>query len=110
MSDKRRPLQIGIELPPGLDPVYSNFAVITHTASEIVLDFAAVLPNAPTGKIYARVVMTPSSAKALLRAVHENLKKFEAQYGEIQAGPGEDGLAAQFFGRVTPPPEDGERP
>jgi hypothetical protein len=105
MSDKRRQARhISIELPPDLDAIYSNFAVITHTASEIVLDFASVLPNAPKGKIHARIVTTPTSARALLRALSENLNKYEQQYGEIREAGGDDGLASQFFGKVTPPP------
>jgi hypothetical protein len=103
MREKRRPRQISIELPPDLDAVYSNFAVITHTASEIVIDFASVLPNAPKGKIHARIVTTPTSAKAMLRALRENLAKYEQQYGEVREPGADDGLAAQFFGRVSPP-------
>jgi hypothetical protein len=106
-SDKRgQTRHISIELPPDLDAVYSNFAVIAHTTSEFVIDFACVLPNAPKGKVYARIVTTPTSAKALLRALGENLKKYESQHGEVRIPPGDDGLAAQFFGRVTPPPDD----
>ena len=100
----RQGRQISIELPSDLDAVYSNFAVITHTASEFVVDFACVLPNTPKGKVHARIVTTPTSARALLRALGENLKKYEDQYGEIRAAPGDEGLAAQFFGRIAPPP------
>jgi len=37
----------------------------------------------PKTRVYARIVMTPMNAKLLLRALAENLGKFEAQYGEI---------------------------
>ena len=103
---RRQTRQISIELPPDLDAIYSNFAVITHTASEFVIDFATVLPNAPKGKVHARIVTTPTSAKALLRALAENLNKYEAQHGEVRAAPAADGLAAQLFGRVSPPPSE----
>jgi len=98
-------MQVNIEVPPNLDATYANFAVITHTASEIVLDFARVLPNTPKGKVYARIVTTPMNAKLLLRALAENLDKYEAQYGEVRLPTGDRGLAKQFFGHVKPPPE-----
>jgi hypothetical protein len=104
--EKRQTRQINIELPPDIDPTYANFAVITHTPSEIVVDLACVLPNTPTGKVYARVIMTPTSAKALHRALGENLRKYEAQHGEIAAPTGDEGLAGQLFGRVSPPAGD----
>ena len=74
---------MAIELPANLEAVYSNFALITHSPSELVLDFARVLPNTPKSRVYARVIMTPLNAKLLLRALADNLSKFEAQYGEI---------------------------
>lgn len=80
-----RPQQqpVAIEIPANLEAVYSNFALITHSPSEVVVDFARMLPNMPKTRVYARIVMTPMNAKLLLRALAENLGKFEAQYGEI---------------------------
>jgi hypothetical protein len=76
--------QIQIELPPELDAIYSNFALITHSPSEVIIDFARVLPNAPKAKVYARMILTPMNAKLLHQALGENLKKFEEKYGEIR--------------------------
>ena len=78
-------MQINVELPGDLEAIYANFALITHSASEIVVDFARVLPNVPKARVYARILMTPMNAKLLLRALKENLSKFEAQFGEIKA-------------------------
>lgn len=78
-----RPMQINVELPGELEAVYTNFALITHSPSELVIDFARVLPNVPKAKVYARMIMTPMNAKLLHRALGENLSKFEAQFGEI---------------------------
>ncbi len=75
--------QMQIELPANLDAVYSNFALITHSPSEVVIDFARALPNTPSTRICARVIMTPLNAKLLLNALADNLRKYEAQYGEI---------------------------
>ena len=77
------PPPISIELPNNLEAIYTNFALITHSPSELVLDFARVLPNVPKSRVYARVLMTPLNAKLFLRALADNLRKFEAQYGEI---------------------------
>lgn len=83
--------QIQIELPAGLEATYANFAVITHSPSEIFIDFARLLPNSPTTKVCARVVMTPFNAKLLLKALGENLANYERRFGEIQM-PGPEGF------------------
>jgi hypothetical protein len=80
----RRSVQISVELPEDLEAVYSNFAVITHAPSEVVIDFARILPRMTRSKVHARVVMTPMHAKLLHRALGENLAKFEEAYGEIK--------------------------
>jgi hypothetical protein len=77
-------MRLDIELPAELEAVYANFALITHTASEVVMDFARVLPNTPKAKIHARLIMTPMNAKLLHRALGENLARFEQQFGEIK--------------------------
>ena len=87
MSTKKPPsrgMQVNVELPGDLEAVYANFAMITHSPSEIVVDFARILPNVPKAKVYARVIMTPMNAKLLHRALGENLSKFENQFGEIK--------------------------
>jgi hypothetical protein len=77
--------QIQVELPAELEATYSNFAMITHSPSEIILDFARALPNVPKAKVYARIIMTPMNAKLLHKALGDNLAKFEEKFGEIQA-------------------------
>ena len=96
-------MQVNIEIPPDLDAIYANFAMITHTASEVIIDFARVLPNTPRAKVHARIVTTPMHAKLLLRALGENLEKYETQYGEIKLPADGDALAQQFFGPPRPP-------
>lgn len=102
-TPRRRQMKVNIEVPPDLDAIYANFALITHSASEIIVDFARVLPNTPKAKVYARIITTPMHAKLLLRALRDNLEKYEAQYGEIKLPDGGDALAQQFFGAVQPP-------
>lgn len=93
--------QMALEIPASLDATYSNFALITHSPSEVVVDFARVLPGTPKARVCARVLMTPMNAKLLLRALTDNLSKYEAQFGEIIVPTG---LAEQLF-RPPKPPE-----
>ena len=94
---------LNIELPANLEPTYANFALISHTPSEVIIDLAQMLPNQPKVNIRSRVVMTPLNAKLMLRALQENLGKYEAAYGEI-AIPGQgDDLIRSFFGGKTSP-------
>jgi hypothetical protein len=81
-SPQRR--QIQIELPSDLEAIYANFALITHSPSEVIVDFARALPNVPKAKVYARVILTPMNAKLLHQALGDNLKRFEDTYGEIK--------------------------
>jgi len=86
MSNREQPQQrpIQIELPADLEAIYSNFALITHSPSEIIVDFARILPNVPKAKVYARIVLTPMNAKLLHRALGENLGMYESKFGEIK--------------------------
>jgi len=85
-----------IHLPQDLDPTYANLVRIAHTPSEVMLDFARLLPGDPGAKIVSRVLLSPLSAKLLIRALTENLSKYEAQFGEI-AIPQKQSLADFLF-------------
>lgn len=93
------PSQIAIELPANLEAIYSNLALIVHAPSEVVIDFARVMPNTPKARIHARILMTPLHAKLLLRALADNLSRYEAQFGEIQIPTG---LAEKLFRQTRP--------
>lgn len=80
-----QPQQLNIELgEKEAEGIYSNMALITHSPSEIIIDFARIMPGLPKGKVYARVIMTPPHAKMLLNALDDNIKKFESQFGQIK--------------------------
>jgi len=102
----KRPRQINIELPSDLEAIYSNFAMITHSPSEVIIDFARVLPNMPKSKVHARILMTPMHAKLLLKALSDHMQKFEEQYGEISLPAGGANLAQKFFGQTKSPDEE----
>ncbi len=92
-----------VELPASLDAVYSNLVIIQHSPSEFVLDFARILPNMPAARVGTRVVMTPMHAKLLLRALQENIERFEAQFGPIYLPQQGEALANQLFHGGGPP-------
>ncbi len=93
-----------LELPPDLELVYANLARIAHSPSDIVIDFAHLLPGEPRAKIRSRVVMTPLSAKLLVRALTENISRFETAFGEIHI-PTNSTLADNLFRPFQQPPE-----
>ncbi|MFQ5740045.1 MAG: DUF3467 domain-containing protein [Acidobacteriota bacterium] len=64
--------------------VYSTSAQLVHSAEEFTLDFFYISPNPPVGKLVGRVIMSPGHAKRLLGALADNVRKYEAQYGEIK--------------------------
>ena len=77
--------QINIELgEKEAEGVYANLAMITHSPTEIIIDFARIMPRAPKARVQSRIIMTPMHAKLLYKALEENLKKFEQQFGEIK--------------------------
>lgn len=77
--------QIQIELTPEVARgIYSNLAVISHGPNEVVLDFISLTPNMPKATVQSRIIMTPENVKNLLFALNDNLKKYEATFGEIQ--------------------------
>ena len=77
--------QLNIELSEEMaDGQYANLAVITHSFAEFVIDFVNVMPNVPKAKVKSRIVMTPHHAKRLMRALVDNVKRFEAAHGVIK--------------------------
>jgi hypothetical protein len=104
MTTPAQPAPTGpkITMREGMEPLFTNLARIAHSPTEYVIDFGHMLPGETTANINARVVMTPFSAKLLLRALSENLARYEAIFGEIKI-PG-NSLADTLF-RNLPPPE-----
>ncbi|MBN1542538.1 DUF3467 domain-containing protein [candidate division KSB1 bacterium] len=77
--------QINIQLgEKEAEGIYSNLALITHSGAEFVFDFTRVLPGVPKTRVYARIIMTPQHAKSLLKALEDNIGKYENQFGEIK--------------------------
>ncbi len=81
MEDNKLDIELSAEVAQG---TYANLAVITHSASEFVLDFVRMMPGLPKPEVKSRVILTPEHAKRLLASLNENLSKFEKTYGEIK--------------------------
>ncbi len=81
---KKNQAQLNIELSEDIaEGVYSNLAIISHSPSEFVIDFVRVMPNMPKAKVKSRIILTPQHAKRLLNALHDNISKYESQFGFI---------------------------
>ena len=99
MSDNNNQQQLNIELNEEVaQNVYSNLAVITLSPAEFVVDFIRVMPGVPKAKVQSRIILTPQHAKRLMRALMDNINKFEAQHGKIQETIGQDHMMPMNFG------------
>src|SRR5215831_1843127 len=77
--------QIQIQLDEWIaQGVYSNLVLINHTENEFVLDFAFLAPGTPAAKVRARVLSAPRHTKRLLRALQQNVARYEERFGEIE--------------------------
>lgn len=63
---------------------YSNLAIINHSNTEFVVDFVNIMPGVPKAKVKSRIILTPQHAKRLLRALEDNINRFEQSNGEIR--------------------------
>ena len=63
---------------------YSNLAIISHSTSEFILDFAAILPGLPKANVKSRIILTPEHAKRLLMSLQDNITRYESNMGQIK--------------------------
>lgn len=94
-----------LEVPPDMIAAYANLVRIAHSPTELVFDFAQLLPGVPNARVCSRLVMSPMHAKLFFRALGENLSRYESAFGEIRV-PGEVTLADYLFRPPQQPPED----
>jgi len=77
--------QLNIEISEEVaEGSYANLAIITHSHAEFVLDFVNVMPGTPKSKVKSRIILTPQHAKRLMKALQDNIQKFEAVNGNIK--------------------------
>ena len=84
-SNKNKKGQINIELDEKVaQGIYSNLAIINHSQSEFVVDFITIMPGVPKSKVKSRIVLTPQHAKRFLKALNDNVKRYENAHGKIK--------------------------
>ena len=86
MSDQQPvPNQLNIEISEEVaEGSYANLAIITHSHAEFVIDFVNVMPGTPKSKVKSRIILTPQHAKRFMKALAENVDKYEAANGAIK--------------------------
>lgn len=96
-NNKQSQNQIQMNLRPEVaHGVYSNLALISHSHSEFVIDFACALPGLPKPDVCSRIILTPEHAKLLLGALQGNIYKYEYEFGKIMLPNQEPGTIAPF--------------
>lgn len=77
--------QLNIEISEEVaEGEYANLAIITHSHAEFVIDFVNVMPGTPKSKVKSRIILTPQHAKRFMKALTENVQRFEAANGKIK--------------------------
>lgn len=61
---------------------YSNLLRVTHTREEFILDFLNAVP--PQAVVTARLITSPGHLKRIVRAMAENLERYESAFGPIE--------------------------
>lgn len=87
MADNQQqpPNQLNIEISEEIaEGTYANLAIITHSHAEFVIDFVNVMPGTQKSKIKSRIIFTPMHAKRFLKALEDNVSRYEAANGQIQ--------------------------
>ena len=82
---KKHQHQIKVELDDTVGQgEYVNFAIVTHSIAEFIIDFIRILPGIPKSKVKSRIVISPIHAKTFMKALEDNINKYESKYGEIK--------------------------
>ena len=82
-NKKNKQLKIEIDDETGQGE-YVNFAIVTHSAAEFIMDFIRILPGLTKSKVKSRLVISPMHAKTFLKALQDNVDKYEKKFGEIK--------------------------
>jgi hypothetical protein len=83
-QQKSPPSQVQVQIDPGeAEGIYANVVLFAHSHHEFILDFARMLPGLQRAKVFSRIILTPQTAKSLLRGLESRIKGFESQHGQI---------------------------
>jgi hypothetical protein len=82
--------------------VYASGLIVIHTRDEFMLDFIAGL-DAPA-RIVRRILTTPAHLKRMLRALLENLGRYEQSYGciapQVENSRAKPGQVKDLYGQL----------
>src|SRR6201995_127293 len=86
MAENNQPNnQLNIEISEEVaEGQYANLAIITHSHAEFVIDFVSVMPGTPKSRVKSRIVFTPQHAKRFMKALTENVTRYESANGPIK--------------------------
>jgi hypothetical protein len=85
MQDQQPQNGINIEITEDIaEGMYANLAIITHSHAEFVIDFVNVMPGTPKSKVKSRIIFTPQHAKRFMKALIENVQRYEGANGTIK--------------------------
>ncbi len=75
--------------PSAAAGVYSNLMMVTHRKEEFVLDFLFVHPQRDAqgnqvATLRSRVITSPEHIKRIVRALQDNIARYEAAFGAIE--------------------------
>ena len=105
MENEKQNNQLQIELKEDVAKgCYANLAIINHSQSEFVVDFASVLPGLPKAQVVSRIVLTPENAKRLFFALQGNVMQYEANFGQIELPEQKQAQTQQPDGKTFVPP------
>ena len=88
-APKEQQSQISIQIDASqATGVYSNLMMISHRKEEFILDFLFVQPQRSAdgqaiANLRARVITTPEHMKRILKAIEENIGRYEGAFGPI---------------------------
>jgi hypothetical protein len=101
--------RIQVQIPEGLEARYVNVAYISHTAPEFLMDFVTMLPGVTNPKVNTRLILSPLAMKMLQRALNENIKRYEDNFGEIKVPHGSTLADELFRGGNNPDQPEGAK-
>ena len=103
MLDKsKKGNKVDIELDEKVsEGTFSNLALINHSGTEFIVDFIQLLPGMPKAKVKSRIILSPEHAKKLMHALHDNVKKYEKNFGEIKNSSVSSSENIIHFGEVV---------
>jgi hypothetical protein len=93
MNGQQQGQQINIKIEDAvMKGNYANAMGVSHSKEEFVMDFMNIFPWQRAGIVTARVITSPGHMKRIYKALEENIRKYEQQFGKIEEAKGPEGI------------------